>query len=409
MESRKVIKDYVPALIFGFGISAMLTGFYSTAEAADWPNWRGPSHNGISNETDWVATWPQEGPKVLWKRSIGMGFASIAVSNGRAYVMGNINDNDILYCFDEETGKEIWKKSYLCPLYKKNHEGGPSATPTVDGDAVYTFSKDGDIIRFKAATGEIVWHKNLNKELGIKHPTWYFAGSPFVIDNMVILNAGTYGVALDKANGRLIWKNGNDPAGYATVAPYTMGNQKCVVIFGAREVVGVIAATGKLVWQFPWKTPHDENITDPIVSSNTVFVSSGCGKGCALLKIEGADVTQLWQNKNMRNHLNSSVLWHGYIYGFDERDLKCLNFKTGQVAWSKSGYYKGSLMLADGKLIILSERGKLVIAEASPVRFKELASAKILGGKCWTVPVLANGKIYARNANGDMVCVDVSN
>jgi outer membrane protein assembly factor BamB len=406
MESRKVTIGYVLTLVFGLSISAIETG---TAEAADWPNWRGPNYNGISSETSWSATWPEGGPKVLWKTSIGNGFCSIAVSNGRAYTMGNIDDKDILYCFDAKTGKEIWKKSYPCPLFKKSHEGGPAATPTVDANAVYTFSKNGDAIRFNAATGEVIWQKNLNEELGAKPPTWYFAGSVFVASDIVIYNAGSAGIALNKQDGSLVWKSGTTVPGYATAVPYTMGKQKCVVIFGAREVVGVIAATGKQVWQFPWKTPYDENIADPIVSSNTVFVSSGCGKGCALLKIEGADVTQLWRNKNMRNHLNSSVLWHGYIYGFDERELKCLNFKTGQVAWSKSGYYKGSLMLADGKLIILSERGKLVIAEASPVRFKELASAKILGGKCWTVPVLANGKIYARNANGDMVCVDVSN
>ena len=405
MELRKATIGYVLTLVFGLSISAIETG---TAEAADWPNWRGPNYNGISSETSWSATWPKGGPKVLWKTSIGNGFCSIAVSNGRAYTMGNIDDKDILYCFDAKTGKEIWKKSYPCPLFNKNHEGGPAATPTVDGNAVYTFSKNGDAIRFNAATGEVIWQKNLNEELGAKPPTWYFGGSVFVASDIVIYNAGSAGIALNKQDGSLVWKSGTTVPGYATAVPYTMGKQKCVVIFGAREVVGVIAATGKQVWQFPWKTPYDENIADPIVSSNTVFVSSGNGKGCALLKIEGADVTQLWRNKNMRNHFNSSVLWHGHIYGFDERELKCLNFKTSQVAWSKSGYYKGSLMLADGKLIILSERGKLVIAEASPLGFKELASAQILTGKCWTVPVLANGRIYARNANGQLVCIDVS-
>jgi outer membrane protein assembly factor BamB len=408
MVSRKVIRDYVQALVFGLSISAIGTGFYSTAEAADWPNYRGPNHNGISNETGWSATWPEGGPKVLWKTSIGNGFCSIAVSNGRAYTMGNIKNNDILYCFDAKTGKEIWKKSYPCPLYKKNHEGGPSATPTVDGNAVYTFSKDGDAIRFNAATGQKVWHKNLNKELGIKHPTWYFASSPFIIDNIVILNAGSRGIALNKADGSVIWESGKDPTGYATAVPFTSNGQKCVAIFAAKEIVGVVAATGKIVWQFPWKTSYDANIGDPIISGNTVFVCTGYNRGCALLKIEGSNVTEVWQNKNMRNHFNCSVLWQGYVYGFDEKkELRCLDFKTGQMKWSKGGLGKGSLMIADGKLIILSERGKLVIAEASPQGFKELSSAQILTGKCWTVPVLANGRIYARNANGQLVCIDV--
>jgi len=408
MEPRRTIRRYLLLVALGFVISVIGLSRYGAAEAADWPNFRGPNHNGISNETGWSATWPENGPKVLWKKSIGNGFCSIAVSNGRAYTMGNIKDNDILYCFEADTGKQIWKKSYPCPLFKKNHEGGPAATPTVHGDSVYTFSKNGDAIRFKAATGQIVWHKNLNKELGLKHPTWYFAGSPFVIDNLVILNAGTAGIALNKADGSVVWKNGNGPAGYATAVPFTMGSQKCVAIFASREIVGLVAATGKIIWRHPWRTSYDANIGNPIISGNTVFVCTGYNRGCALLKIEQGNVTEIWRNKNLRNHFNSSVLWQGYIYGFDDaKELRCLDFKTGQMKWSKGGLGKGSLMIADSKLIILSERGKLVTAPASPEGFKELSSAQILTGKCWTVPVLANGRIYARNAVGNLVCMDV--
>ena len=412
MELRKVIKGYVVTLVFGFGISAIWAGFYTTAEAADWPNWRGPNYNGVSSETGWNATWPKGGPKVPWKKSIGTGFASMAVSNGRVYAMGNIGDKDILYCLDAETGEEVWKKSYACPLFSKQHEGGPAATPTVDGDAVYTFSKNGDAIRFDAATGRIVWHRKLNKELGLKHPTWYFAGSPLVIDNMVILNAGTHGLALSKTDGSLIWKNGNGPPGYATAVPYTVGGQKCVALFASREIVGLIATTGKQMWRLAWKTSYDLNAADPIISGDTVFISSGYNTGCALLKIDGSNVTEVRRNKNMRNQVNSSVLWKGHVYGFDGQvggggKLTCLNYETCEVKWSQRGMGTGSLMIADGKLIILGERGKLVIAEASPERFEELASSQILKGKCWTVPVLANGRIYARNAEGQLVCVDV--
>jgi len=413
MEPRRTIRRYLLLVALGFVISAIGLSRYGAAEAADWPNFRGPNHNGISDETGWSATWPKDGPKLLWKKSIGNGFCSIAVSNGRAYTMGNIKDNDILYCFEADTGKQIWKKSYPCPLFKKNHEGGPAATPTVSGDSVYTFSKNGDAVRFKAATGQIVWHKKLNKELGLKHPTWYFAGSPFVIDNLVILNAGTNGIALNKADGSVVWKSGTNAPGYATAVPFTVGNQKCVAMLVSREIVGLIAATGKIVWRHPWKTSWDANIGDPIISGNTVFVCTGYNRGCALLKIEGGNVAEIWQNKNMSNHVSSCVLWKGHIYGFDGQQggggkLTCLNYETGEVKWAQKGMGTGSLMLADGKLIVLSERGKLVIAPASPEGFKELSSAQILTGKCWTVPVLANGRIYARNAVGDLVCVDVS-
>jgi outer membrane protein assembly factor BamB len=410
MDLQRMIKSYRKVLILGIGISAIV---FSSARAADWPNYRGPNYDGISSETGFSASWPEAGPKVLWKYSLGTGFASMAVSNGRVYATGNIDDKDFLYCLDVATGKEIWKKSYPCPLYSKNHEGGPCATPTIDGNAVYTFSKDGDAIRFNASIGEIVWHKKLNKELGMKFPTWYFAGSPFIAGNLVIYNAGTYGVALNKNDGSMVWQNGKSACGYSTAVPYEIAGQKGVVMAVCDELVGLNPTNGKVLWKFPWKTSYDINAADAIVSGDTIFISSGYNKGCALLKINGGDVAKVWQNKNMRNQINCSVLFEGHIYGFDGQvggggKLTCIDLATGDKKWSQGGMGTGSLMIAGGKLIILGERGKLVIAEASTAGYKELASAEILTGKCWTYPVLANGRIFARNAAGQLVCVDVS-
>jgi outer membrane protein assembly factor BamB len=405
-----MMKSYQKVLILGLGISVII---FSTAWAADWPNYRGPNYDGISSETGFSASWPESGPKVLWKYSLGTGFASMAVSNGKVYATGNIDDNDFLYCLDAATGREIWKTSYPCPLYSKNHEGGPCATPTIEGDAVYTFSKDGDAIRFKAATGEIVWHKKLNKELGMMHPTWHFSSSPFITGDLVIYNAGTYGVALNKNDGSMVWQSGKGACGYSTAVPYEIAGQKGIAMAVCQELVGLNPTTGKVLWKFPWKTSYDINAADAIIAGDKIFISSGYNKGCALLKINGGDVTKVWQNKNMRNQINCSVLFEGHIYGFDGQvggggKLTCIDLATGDKKWSQGGMGTGSLMIAGGKLIILGERGKLVIAEASTAGYKELASAEILTGKCWTYPVLANGRIFARNAAGQLVCVDVS-
>ena len=413
MGLRKVNKNDVRRFLLVLVIGAVAACFRSTARAADWPNYRGPNYDGVSSETGWSSTWPASGPKVLWEREIGTGFATMAIVDGRVYAMGNIDDRDILYCLDAGTGKEIWKTSYPCPLLNKNHEGGPCATPTVKGDAVYTLSKNGDAIRFKAATGEIVWHKHLNKDLGFKHPTWYFSSSPLLIGNLVIFNVGTYGVALNQADGSLVWQNGKDACGYASGVPFTINGMKYVAMAVSREVVGLDPVNGKVVWKLPWKTSYDINSSDTIISGDTVFISSGYNKGCALYKIDGGKVTEIWQNKNMRNHINCTVLWQGHLYGFDGQvggggALACVDFKTGEERWAQKGLGTGSLMIADGKLIVLGEKGKLVIAEASPQGYKELASAQILTGKCWTMPVLANGKIFARNAAGKLVCLDVS-
>ncbi|MDQ3812400.1 MAG: PQQ-binding-like beta-propeller repeat protein, partial [Armatimonadota bacterium] len=161
------------------------------------------------------------------------------------------------------------------------------------------------------------------------------------------------------------------------------------------------------LWRYPWKTSYDVNAAIPNVAGNKLFNSSGYGKGCALLQIAKDEEPLVWQNRNMKNHFSSSVLYDGYIYGFDESELKCLDFRTGNVKWSKGGMGKGSLIAADGQLIVLSERVELVIVEASPNRYTEQARAQILGGKCWTAPALSGGRVYARNADGDLVCVDV--
>lgn len=410
MNLQRMMKSYVYVLVLGLILSIIS---YSTTQAADWPNYRGPNYDGISSETGWTSSWPESGPKVLWKYSLGIGFASMSVSNGKVYATGNIDNNDFLYCLDAVTGKEIWKTSYPCPLYNKSHEGGPCATPTIDGNAVYTFSKDGDAIRFDAATGKIVWHRNLHKEMGLKPPTWFFSSSPFIAGDLVIYNAGSYGTALKKTDGSTVWQSGEGPGGYSTAVPYEIAGQKGVVTAVCREVVGLNPATGKVLWKFPFKTAYDINAADAVIAGDTIFISSGYKRGCALLKINGGNVTKIWQNKNMSNQINCSVFWEGYIYGFDGQvggggKLTCLDLATGEKKWSQGGMGTGSLMLADGKLIILCEKGKLVIAKASPEEFKELASTEILTGKCWTTPILANGKIYARNAAGQLVCIDVS-
>lgn len=398
-------------LTFVAAISVFSAG--NAAEAADWPNWRGPDYNGISKEIGWNPIWPEEGPKVLWEKSIGTGFSSMAVSNGLVYTMGNIKDVDIVYCLDADTGKEIWAFPYPNPKDSKNYEGGPNATPTVADGRVYTFSRHGKAFCLDAETGTEIWSKDFEKELGFKRPDWGFSGSVLVMDDMVIFNAGTYGVALNKKDGSLVWQNGKGESGYATAVPYTIDNKKCVALFGSKAFSGLDAATGKKLWEFPWETKYNVNAANPVFLGDKVFISSGYNRGCALLKITADSVTEIWQNKNMRNQCNSSVLWKGYLYGFDGQvegkgKLTCIDYQTSRVRWAQGGLGTGSLMIADGKLIILGEKGNLIIAETSPEKFEKISSAQILHGKCWTVPVLANGKIYARNAEGVLVCVDVS-
>ena len=380
--------------------------------AGDWPQWRGPNRDGISTESNWSATWPATGPKQLWKLNVGLGCSAVSVSHGRAYTQGNQSETDTVYCLDATTGKSVWQYSYACPLAPKYWDGGTLATPTVDGDRVYTVSKVGHLFCLQAETGKVLWQKQLATDFGGNMPTWGYAGSPLVIDQWLLLSTGaTNGalVALDKLTGAIAWKTGSDPAGYSTPTLFTFQSQPCLAVFNGFGLVVHALTDGKEIARFEWKTKYAVNATTPIVAGDKIFISSGYNTGGALLQLAAGRLTELWQNKAMRNQFNSCVLWQDHLYGFDESTLTCLDFATGTVQWKQEGLGKGSLMLAGDNLIIQSETGDLVVAPPSPAGFKELTRAKVLSGKCWVVPVLANGRLYVRNNAGDLVCLDVAN
>ena len=387
----------------------------SGAASLDWPQWRGTNRDGISTEIGWSSTWSAEGPKQIWKLSIGTGYSSVAVSDGRVYAMGNTDETDTIYCLNADTGAEIWKHSYPCAA-KGNGYPGPASTPTVDGKNVYTLSREGHFLCLEADSGAVVWSKHIVKDFGVKSPRWEFASSPLVLDNMVIIDAAT-ALAVDKSTGELIWKTRDygdswddiksHGGGYSSPYAFNLNGSQRLAIFNSSGLVILDPKTGQEQMLHPWKTTWNVNAATPIVSGDKLFISSGYNSGGALLQISGDKPVVVWKSKNMRNHINSCVLWEGYLYGFDESQLKCLDWETGDLKWAKKGLGKGSLMLADGKLIVLSDKGKLVIAEASPDGYDELASAKVLSGLCWTVPVLANGRIYCANHESDLICLDV--
>lgn len=390
----------------------VLVGCQTFLLGADWGYWRGPLHTGVSTETDWSYDWPQAGPKALWEAQVGIGFASITVADGRAYTMGHQDKQDVVTCLDALTGKVLWTHKYPEPKKPNLYEGGPNATPTIDEGKVYTISKTGKVFCLQADKGTVLWARDIQKEYGVEKPEWGFASSPLIINNVVYLNAGAAGMALKSQDGSLLWKNGAKPAGYASLVPYRHNDELRMVVFSGVEVVGVKAATGDILWRHKWKTSYNINAADPLMIGNRVFISSGYGTGCGLLEINDRQVKEIYRSKTMRNQCYGSVLYKGYVYGFDGQvnkkgKLTCLDPQTGDVKWQQDGFGTGTVLVAGDKLIVLGERGKLVIAQAQPNAFKQLAEAQILNEKCWTVPALANGLLYARDAQGRLVCLDL--
>lgn len=387
---------------------ALLTSA-SFVAAADWPIWRGPTYDGLSTEKNWQLSGD---PKVVWEAEIGLGFSSFVVSKGRVLSTGHADDEDTIFCLDAKTGKEIWKHAYPADLGDKYYEGGTSATPTFDGDKVYHLSRWGDLFCFEAATGKVVWEKNVQKETGANLPDWGFAGAPLVQGNLLILNVGKAGMAVEKTTGNIVWKSQVDSAGYSTPYPIQQGGKDVAVIGSADAYVAVEVKTGSQLWSYKWNTRYGVNAADPILSGDQLFISSGYNKGCTLLKLGGGKPEKVWENKSLKNMFNSSVLIDGHLYGIDgdqnsRAGLKCVRFSDGKEMWSENTGF-GSLMAADGRLIILSAKGELIVVKAGPEKFDEISRAQILNGKCWSAPVLANGLLYARNSEGRVVCLDLN-
>jgi outer membrane protein assembly factor BamB len=378
----------------------------------DWPQWRGPDRNGISKETGWSDTWPQEGPPIAWKANVGQGFSSFVVSGGKAVVVGHGEGVDTVFCFEAVTGKEIWKHSYPAELGDKFFEGGTTGSATFNGDKVYWLSRWGDLFCFEAASGKVVWNRQIEKEDQVKVPTWGFTGAVTVLGDALILNAGEAGMAVDKKSGKTIWKSANKEAGYCTPLPVQRGGKTEIWLANATAYVS-IDPTGKELWRMKWLTQYGVNAADPIPVGENVFVSTGYGKGAALFKPTGdGEPTVIWKSKVLRTQLNPGVLVGKYIYGVDgdttdKATLKCIEAETGTEKWAAPNFGSGAVMVADGKLIAMNGTGELSVAPVSPEGFKPMSRAQVLGGRTWTVPVLANGFVYCRNFRGDIVALDL--
>lgn len=382
----------------------------ATLFSADWVQWRGPQRNGVSLEKQWTSEKLKGTPKIIWTRKVGRGYSAITVKNDYAWTLGNTGKQDTIYCLNAKTGKQIWQYSYPCP---GGSYPGPRATPTIQDHFLYSCSRNGQVFCLNAKTGKVHWQRNLMQELQVPNISWGFSSSPLVWRGTIFLNAGKNGIALSARTGKTRWFSGKGKAGYASPVIFRRKPAQ-LLIFGQQALCGVAAKTGALQWSFPWKTSYDVNAADPLVAGDLIFISSGYGKGCTLLEVKKNQVRQLWQNKKMRNHFSTSLLMDHYIYGIDGNAgrgvLRCLDLHSGQEKWSQASIGFGSLLAADGKLIILNERGRVFIAAASPDSYRELASSQVMppgSGKCWTMPSLAHGRLYLRSSKGVVVCLDL--
>jgi outer membrane protein assembly factor BamB len=391
-----------------WGILAVVA---TVATADDWFTWRGPNANGISNET---GLNPKKA-SVAWKKELGVGYSSVSVKGGRLYTMGHKpgddkNGTDTVYCLDAKTGKKIWDYEYEC---KTGQYKGPRATPVVDGENLYTVSREGLVICFDAESGKKKWETDVLDETHVDNLRWGSSSSAVIEGDLILLNIGDAGTALDKTSGKIKWKS-NGQHSYASPVLFDFKGKRLAAIFSAPGLQIVDAKTGKKIDELAWKTKYDINGADPLVIGDKIFISSGYDRECAMLDFSTGKLKKVWESEIMKNQFSSSVYVDGYIYGVDGQTkkkgfLRCIDAKDGAEQWNMPIGF-GSLIAADGKLIALGESGTLYFAEISPKEYKEISTFETgLSQLCWTPPVLANGMVYCRNDKGTLVAIDVGN
>ena len=388
-------------------LAALLAGASVTIQALDdWPQWRGPRRDGVSAERGLLKTWPQSGPPLAWKATgAGQGYSSFAVAAGRLYTLGAREDREHVIAFDAASGKRLWDAPHG-PRFSNDRGDGPRGTPTVDGTRVYAFGASGDLTALDAASGKVAWTVNVIRDFGGQNITWGLSESPLIVGDRIIVSPGGPGssvVSLNKADGKLIWKTEADRAGYSSAVLHELGGISEAIVFTGERALGVNIANGRVLWSYDRVANRVANIATPIVRGNDVFLSSDYGTGAALLRLTaaggGITAQEVYFTREMRNHHASSVLVGDHLYGFSSAILTAMRFDTGEVAWRDRSVGKGSLVHADDRLYLFSERGVVALAEASPEGYREHGRFSLETGSLptWSHPVVSNGKLYLRD------------
>ena len=396
----------------GAAAGAAVPGAIPPPEAAHasknyWTNFRGPNRDGRYDEMAVLTQWPAAGLTPVWKQPIGVGYASFVVADGRAHTIEQRRGQEVVTAYDVATGRELWKQGWNA-AYSDSTGDGPRATPTWDNGRLYALGATGELRCLDAKTGSVVWGKNILTDNQASNLSWAMAASPLVVDDKVIVvPGGTSGksvVAYNKMTGAPVWKSQNDTAAYVSPMLVTLAGRRQIIVVSASRIMGLVPEDGSLLWSHTWDTDMGINVSQPImVDNNRFFISAGYGKGAALVEVTGSgknfEARALWENINMKNKFNSSVLYDGYVYGLDEGILTCLDVNTGARKWKGGRYGYGQVILASGHLIVSSDSGELALVKATPQQFSEVARFAAIEGKTWNIPAIAGGKLLVRNAN----------
>ncbi len=395
--------------LLGCAVLTLVLGAVTAAQ--DWPQYLGSNRDGVYRGPALAETWPASGPRVVWKKQIGQGFSGPVVAQGHMILFHRVNNEEVVEALDPRTGAGQWRYAY--PTNYRDDFGfdeGPRAVPVVADGVVYTFGAQGQLHAIDLAKGTRLWSEDTARRFGVAKGFFGAAGSPLVEEGRVIANVGGKGagiVAFDAKSGKVLWMATDDEASYSSPVGATIGGRRSVIFLTRAALVGLDPATGAVQFRRPWRArlAASVNAATPLVVGDLIFVSAEYGPGAGVLRVEGANLVQLWaSDEALTNHYATSVHSNGFLYGYHGRQefgpsFRAVELRTGKVRWSEDRFRAGSVMLAGERLLILREGGELILAAASPDAFRPIARAQILPAVVRAFPALADGFLFARNEN----------
>ena len=399
-------------------IALLLLTIGGVAAAADWPQFLGPDRNGVYTGPALAEAWPAKGPAVVWRKTVGQGFAAPVVVQNRVIVFHRIGAQEIVDALDARTGAAVWRYQY--PTAYRDDFGfdeGPRAAPVVADGIVYTFGAEGQLHAVNAATGQRVWSEDTMRRFTVPKGFFGASGSPIVENGRVIANVGGVKggiVAFDAKSGAVQWTATSDQASYSSGVAATFAAGRRAVFLTRNALVGLDPATGAIAFRRNWQARANAsvNAATPLVVGDLIFVSAEYGPGAGVLRVDGANLVELWASDEvLSNHYATSVHRDGILYGYHGRQefgpsLRAVELRTGKVRWSEERFRAGSVTLAGDRLLIVRERGEMILAPASPDGFKPIVRAQVLQGTVRAYPALADGYVYLRN-DDTLVCLDL--
>lgn len=392
---------------------------HSKTQAENWPQYRGPDRTGIVTEKNLAQSWPDDGPKELWRKPTGIGFASPIAADGKLFLFYLADGKDVLEAFDAQSGNSLWKQAL--PTKYSGQYPGTRCTPVIQADRIYTYGADARLTARSLGDGQQLWSIDLLQETNSRLTDWGNSSSPLVDGDMIYIqvrDGGNAAVCVDKT-GKVVWKSQATGGSYASPVMADVGGTKMLLCFANEHLIAINPKDGKTLWELneSWETEYNINSALPVVHDGKVFLSCAYRNAhCGLYQLSPTGATRIWGGKQITARFQAPILDNGYLYANSEGILKCVKWDDGKIAWSSKPADRllemgGPIVrFGEDKMICLnSGNGQLSLIKATPQGMEKIKTLKrfVEGDQLWATPLIYNGKLYIK-AKEDLIAYDMT-